>query len=156
MLKNKKCSVFLLTTINITLVIVICSLIIFFIAVKDQWNAKANVITLAQEDYQLRDIRKVDFYNGTHSTMTVFGKDKQNQPILITYNEQFKEISHYYTHQGISSFKASQLANQENGEKIAKITFGNEFKRPIWEVKSKDHFYYIDFVTGKILNKENV
>ncbi|MGT2933390.1 cell wall elongation regulator TseB-like domain-containing protein [Streptococcus catagoni] len=142
------------TMANLVLLVFIGIMSLFYFSLKDRIALKSKLVTFAKSQTSLSQVLGIDFYNGSQSYYTIKGKDKNQKTIFLTINEKRDKIYSYHPEDGISAKKASQIVQRKEGSKIDKVTFGRENHRAIWEVKTKNTFYLIDFESSKVLKKE--
>lgn len=123
---------------------------------KPYQEARSEGEKLAKQYAELEKADQVDFYNGLESYYSVLGRNKKQEAIAVLIEKKDHKIYVYQLDKGISQDKAATISKEKGAGEIDKITFGRYQDKPIWEVKSGDHYYLVDFETGALVNKEGL
>lgn len=121
-----------------------------FVTVED------NARKVAKEFAHLAEISDVTIFNGKESFYTVKGKDASGQEVFVLVPETSSTIYLYPVSDGISEEEAKQRAVENGAGQIDKTVFGYQDGHAIWEVKSAQAYYLIDFKTGELIKKEGL
>lgn len=121
------------------------------LGMKPYQTAKSEGEKLAQQYAGLEQADQVDLYNGLESYYSVLGHNKQQESLAVLIGKDDHKIYVYQLNQGISQEKAEALSKEKGASDIEKITFGRYQDKPIWEVKSGNQYYLVDFETGAVI-----
>ena len=106
---------------------------------KPYQDARLEGEKLAKQYAELEKADQVDFYNGLEGYYNVLGHNKKHK------------IYVYQLDKGISQDKAATISREKGASDIDKVTFGRYQDKPIWEVKSGNQYYLVDFETGAVI-----
>ncbi|MGX7073533.1 cell wall elongation regulator TseB-like domain-containing protein [Falseniella ignava] len=157
--KQAKNKLLLQYGIGISLVLLVITtsfLYLISLSMKPYQEARSEGEKLAKQYAELEKADQVDFYNGLESYYSVLGQNKKQEAIAVLIEKKDQKIYVYQLDKGISQDKAATISKEKGAGEIDKIIFGRYQDKPIWEVKSGDHYYLVDFETGALVNKEGL
>ena len=140
--------------LGMTILFVVISasfLYLVFLGMKPYQTAKSEGEKLAQQYAGLEQADQVDLYNGLESYYSVLGRNKQQEALAVLIGKDDHKIYVYQLDKGISQDKAATISREKGASDIDKITFGRYQDKPIWEVKSGNQYYLVDFETGAVI-----
>lgn len=139
-----------------SLVVLLCLgvMSMFYLAVHDQFDKKSRLAEIAKSRAGVISIDHIDCYHGTQSYLSLFGKNKAGNTIIVTIEEQSEQLLLSRPSNGISAKEAQEIAYQAGARTIEAVTFGIENHKRIWEVAAQNGYYLIDFKTAKVIKKE--
>ena len=118
---------------------------------KPYQDARVEGEKLAKQYAELEKTDQVDFYNGLESYCSLLGHNKKQEAIAVLIEKNDHKIYVYQLDKGISQDKAATISREKGASDIDKITFGRYQDKPIWEVKSGNQYYLVDFETGAVI-----
>lgn len=152
--KKAKNKLLLQYGIGIALVVLVMTtsfLYLITLSMKPYQDARVEGEKLAKQYAELEQADQVDFYNGLEGYYSVLGHNKKQEVIAVLIEKNDHKIYVYQLDKGISQDKAATISREKGANDIDKITFGRYQDKPIWEVKSGNQYYLVDFETGAVI-----
>ena len=117
-------------------------------------TAKIEGERLAKQYANLETVSQTDIFNGLESYYSVLGQDKNQKPVAVLIEKSSNNIYVYQLENGTSQEKAEAVVREKGATEIDKITFGRYADKPVWEIKSGENYYLVDFESGALVEKE--
>ena len=138
----------------LTLVITSSFLYLVWLGMKPYRTAKIEGEKLAKQYANLETVNQIDIFNGLESYYSVLGQDKNQKPVAVLIEKSSNNIYVYQLENGTSQEKAEAVVREKGATEIDKITFGRYADKPVWEIKSGENYYLVDFESGALVEKE--
>lgn len=119
--------------LGIVIILFGISIITYLISSYSYRSARSDAINAAEKYAGIEEVSDFDLYNGSETYYTVYGKNKDNQYMLVVVPKKGKKIVAFSSDEGISPKKAQEISGL-TGKNVS-VTFGIENQEPIWEVK---------------------